>query len=462
MIRFAVACLVLSMSLVACNVSQQTDIDEASLIELTETGVATDVSATAAESIPTATQQPVPTSIQSIAANVESSRDTTTCLVRAGWLPYTVQSGDTLTRIAFRTASTVSEIAQANCIDNPGAISVGQVIYTPDVSRQTQSDGAVGVVAISPSAESTASRITVSPNTDVTLTWNNAPVSELTQVEFVLYPSPDSSGESLGIDTNLSNGASIIWRTPATLPPTAYIVASGRVRGQTGDFLRSVEQVVSLALTQTGANTPLQIEPFYARDGDAYTIIVGQEVTISWDSLPHENVTRVVFEAIDPLPAGTNLIGVDNDLSDGVTLQWRVGSQAIGRSTQIRATAFLSTGVITSRVMPLAYIAGVVTDLGAVVIDPQPPLVNGKYALTVGDLVSLTWNAVPAEVVQVEFVLYPDSLSLGIDQDMSDGASVQWTVTDGVDGFIVAAGSVPGQFHEGRGSTQLPVRSISP
>ena len=55
----------------------------------------------------------------------------TNCGVRTDWPVYIVQRGDTLTRIAQRVSSSVSELAQANCLNNPSIIEVGQQLRVP-------------------------------------------------------------------------------------------------------------------------------------------------------------------------------------------------------------------------------------------------------------------------------------------------------------------------------------------
>jgi nucleoid-associated protein YgaU len=49
----------------------------------------------------------------------------------SGQKTYTVQSGDTLYRIAVRFGTTVSVLASINGLSNPNMIQVGQVIYLP-------------------------------------------------------------------------------------------------------------------------------------------------------------------------------------------------------------------------------------------------------------------------------------------------------------------------------------------
>jgi LysM repeat protein len=53
------------------------------------------------------------------------------CPPPPNWYTYIAQSGDTLRSLAERTSSSVSELATANCLQNPRALHSGQVIYLP-------------------------------------------------------------------------------------------------------------------------------------------------------------------------------------------------------------------------------------------------------------------------------------------------------------------------------------------
>ena len=53
------------------------------------------------------------------------------CIVPNGWVPYTIQEGDTLAIIAGNYGLTVDQLAAANCLSNPDLIYAGQVIALP-------------------------------------------------------------------------------------------------------------------------------------------------------------------------------------------------------------------------------------------------------------------------------------------------------------------------------------------
>ena len=71
---------------------------------------------------PTSTPSPIPSP--------------TNCPPPVGWLPYVVQSGDTLDKIATRYHSSVATLQQANCLLTTELLP-GKILYVPPVPTQT-------------------------------------------------------------------------------------------------------------------------------------------------------------------------------------------------------------------------------------------------------------------------------------------------------------------------------------
>jgi len=55
----------------------------------------------------------------------------------AGWIQYTVQSGDNLYQISLRYRTTVSELQNANCLGSSTSIIAGQALWVPNVATST-------------------------------------------------------------------------------------------------------------------------------------------------------------------------------------------------------------------------------------------------------------------------------------------------------------------------------------
>ncbi|MFN8527845.1 MAG: LysM domain-containing protein [Anaerolineae bacterium] len=82
---------------------------------------------TPTEYIPDLTAAPIP------ASNPLSDSAPTDefCPPPLGWFTYRVMPGDTLAELADQTGSSVSELATANCLNNPRAIPAGMILYLP-------------------------------------------------------------------------------------------------------------------------------------------------------------------------------------------------------------------------------------------------------------------------------------------------------------------------------------------
>ena len=91
---------------------------------------ATDSDATQDASVPNST----PDSSTMPVASASDDTPTTgiLCEPQSDWAEYTIQRGDNLTKIASRTRSTVDELIEANCLDNPNRIRVGDTIFVPN------------------------------------------------------------------------------------------------------------------------------------------------------------------------------------------------------------------------------------------------------------------------------------------------------------------------------------------
>jgi hypothetical protein len=85
-----------------------------------------------APTYPGAVSQPQQPLNVTAAAPVAGVRDANgQCIVPNGWIPYTIQSGETLAGIAQSYNLTVDQLAAANCLDNPDLIYEGQVLAVP-------------------------------------------------------------------------------------------------------------------------------------------------------------------------------------------------------------------------------------------------------------------------------------------------------------------------------------------
>ena len=89
---------------------------------------------------------------------------------------------------------------------------------------------------------------------------------------------------------------------------------------------------------------------------------------------------------------------------------------------------------------------------------------GGNYVLPVGETVTFIWRDLTnTNVIQAEFsyTAYDGGslISLGIDDDLSDGAQVTWTVPTEIAGTVTASARVPGQSGEGIMSAGMGINS---
>lgn len=85
---------------------------------------------------PTRTRTPIPTRTRTPIPTRTPTAPPATCNPPWGWTIYIVQPGDTLTRLAQLTSTTVSQIMQANCLQTT-VLYVGQRLYLPAVLYPT-------------------------------------------------------------------------------------------------------------------------------------------------------------------------------------------------------------------------------------------------------------------------------------------------------------------------------------
>jgi murein DD-endopeptidase MepM/ murein hydrolase activator NlpD len=101
---------------------------------------------------PTLTFTPYPTltpSITPFGGERTGTPSASGCPIPEGWIAYTIQRGDTLFALSRRFDIAQDELAEANCITDPGNITAGQIIYAPPGSN-------VAPAAVTPGATSAA------------------------------------------------------------------------------------------------------------------------------------------------------------------------------------------------------------------------------------------------------------------------------------------------------------------
>lgn len=83
---------------------------------------------------PTATGAPTQTPSLTPTSTETASLTPTACPIPAGWIPYTVQSGETLNPLAARYGLSPQELADANCLTESQQVVPGLILYVPGSS----------------------------------------------------------------------------------------------------------------------------------------------------------------------------------------------------------------------------------------------------------------------------------------------------------------------------------------
>lgn len=198
------------------------------------------------------------------------------CTPNYSWqFTYVIQRGDTLGRIAQAAGISVQQLAAANCIYNPNLIYPGQVIkvpcyiapppppppccqqpppcchpyptYPPPVyptplpptGVPPQPPVIIGsALSISPYDSVNNNTFMLPPDGLITISWVATFPTAATHVVFELIPPGMGSGSPIGQDSNLGDGASILWTavsgTQGTLRAVAYF--NGGYAPQISDF----------------------------------------------------------------------------------------------------------------------------------------------------------------------------------------------------------------------------------
>src|SRR5689334_3591297 len=117
--RLATFCLTLFLA--ACNLNPISQSNIAITVVPTRTLTLQDVASTEESS-----ENPLHPTLAPIAILTDESEES--CTPPEDWYEYTVARGDSLSRIAQLTNSTVDELIAANCITDPNRIRVGATI----------------------------------------------------------------------------------------------------------------------------------------------------------------------------------------------------------------------------------------------------------------------------------------------------------------------------------------------
>lgn len=92
----------------------------------------------------------------------------------AGWIPYSVRAGDTLSIIAERTGTTVTQLQQANCLQDADLIAINKTLYAPKMAPTNTPTVEPTPLVVTLTAISTT---VLTPSVDITSTATLVPTA---------------------------------------------------------------------------------------------------------------------------------------------------------------------------------------------------------------------------------------------------------------------------------------------
>lgn len=300
----------------------------------------------------TATATVTPSATRQPATAFPTAQLPPACNPRTDWLLYSVVAGDTLGTIAAQVNSTVNELAVANCLANPNAISVGQQLRVPRLPQQI------------PTPYDQTPRILTFIRTSSyppMLEWRTENVGEV-----LIYVS-DSMGE---------NRLYGVFGPNASAPaPTTTGVATYRltIRDKSGKDVIGPNGLPVYAIAQTsgGGNGGSELDcpsasnfgsgivdvtPIDASWSRCLFVNSNQLVTLSWTDMP-QSIQRIEYYFIPMVGAcngaalgNPNVVTSDLNTADGTSATWFVGLEPC--AGVLYAFGYPPTGLIESQQRP--------------------------------------------------------------------------------------------------------------
>ncbi len=299
--------------------------------------------------------------IGGVTVNVPTSSFSTTgtCAVPAGWQPYVVATGDTLSGLAFNLGTTVDVIQNGNCITNADSIFVGQVVYLPSLPI-----GATAVLTIPPTfivptqpittirtstPTATQSQGVVTGNRPVfrqqlvasptslrpdgvsitlqlTVALDAGVVSDADRVRYYAGTTAiDPAPVQVGIDNDPFDGTRVAY-TFSEFDTELFFTAVAE--NEFGTTTSNILHVIYDPDYVTGTGS-LQITPFSGFDGRTYLLTANASVTVTWNGAPTDaNYIDFYFVGTD---GSQYTVGRDPLPSDGGRISWLVPAGANGQ-----------------------------------------------------------------------------------------------------------------------------------
>jgi len=278
------------------------------------------------------------------------------CTPRTDWLVYIVQAGDTLSKIASRTGSSVQTLADANCLRDVNTISVGQSLrvpvlpvvtavpveftpsptytFTPTPTITGLGAATYGGIIMNGAIQQDDTRFYVQAGMNVTLSWWGVPRHpDIQRVDFSFVPLDGTlPSQEIGFDNNLEDGALVHWQIPANFD--GHVMARAAIVGSESDYIYSPSYLLRAYDPEPNARSGVlaihpAIEAGSPADWSRYVLEMGTQVRIDWTGYGPTMIDAVASVQFTFTPDGGEplIIGVDSNMRDGASLIWTVPEQ---------------------------------------------------------------------------------------------------------------------------------------
>ena len=176
-------------------------------------------------------------------------------------------------------------------------------------------------------------------------------------------------------------------------------------------------------------------------DGDNIQLTAGHTITLAYpESSASAHHVEFLLTTTDGQVSG--LIGSDTNLGDGAAVEWTVPAGLTGNFVHANLYQDASTLTQTS-LRTKAHTLTVATEgsigLSHIVLDNE----EGIITLQPGATITVTYIGARTELGRADFALFDPAIdgwtTLGVDNNLADGASVEWTVPYGLDGQHIFA-----------------------
>jgi hypothetical protein len=319
----------------------------------------------------------------------------------AEWPVYAVRAGDTLGNIASRAGTTADTLVTVNCIADANLITVGMNLRVPRLPS-TPTPTAAGIPVIDIGSPANVCRVV-----------------------------------PRGIQAN-------VWGMgDGQTQPMAYLKSGLFVRVTNGSYLVAIpnsDEIGSVSMSETsliGANCPTIQQNLQVVGGTGAVPIEG-----CWVVKGNTTDTIYIYYQATDTTAPIAIMGTFLPYSSAAGPGFRVTIPEFGHEAYIAPNTNLSLqGSGCNQPRPAQQCLLTANGVGMPVISPSSVRSATCVGLQAG-IVTVSWPEAPTNATMVEFWrMNANGMTdvIGVDNNLADGASIQWDVSGGMSASVIYA-----------------------